>query len=463
MKYELTISGENYAKIKAHLFPGDGNESVLIALCGICVTSSLTRLLVHKLILIPYDKCVRKPDLVSWKTEIIDKYLDEAVQENLAILKIHCHPTGYPEFSIVDDESDKEFFDSIYAWLNNKIPHISAIMLPNGEIFGRVVTIDKKFIPLHKITVVGSDVNYWFSNNTLLELDDFALRNTQVLGGKTTNLLKKLKIGIVGCSGTGSPLIMQLARLGVGELVLIDPDVVDKTNLNRIAGSKLKDAIDKKFKTDVLKEYIDSIGLGTIVHSFNVNLYNDIFVLKELSSCDFLFGCMDSVDGRHLLNQLATFYLIPYLDLGVGLESDGIGGIDEISGAVHYIQPELSSLLSRKAYSSEELSAANLLRTDKKEYESQKRLKYIKDVDVLRPAIVSINNMISSTAVNDFLARIHYFRYENNKMYAATRVDICEWEITKEKESDFPIDIHLAKNAGRGDINPLLGMTCFSL
>src|SRR3712207_6906598 len=46
--------------------------------------------------------------------------------------------------------------------------------------------------------------------------------------------LRKLRIGIVGCGGTGSAVAMLLARLGVGQLALFDNDIVDQTNLNRL-------------------------------------------------------------------------------------------------------------------------------------------------------------------------------------------------------------------------------------
>ena len=46
-----------------------------------------------------------------------------------------------------------------------------------------------------------------------------------------------MSIAVVGCSGTGSPVIEQLARLGVGRLVLVDPDRVEEKNLNRIVNA----------------------------------------------------------------------------------------------------------------------------------------------------------------------------------------------------------------------------------
>ena len=55
--------------------------------------------------------------------------------------------------------------------------------------------------------------------------------------------------------------------------------------------------------------------------------------VRAVAGCDVVFGCMDSIDGRHLLNKLATFYVIPYFDPSVKLEADGTGGGDAAENA----------------------------------------------------------------------------------------------------------------------------------
>ena len=102
------------------------------------------------------------------------------------------------------------------------------------------------------------------------------------------------------------------------------------------------------------------MGLGTSVRTLASTLF-DSAVVRELASCDVLFGCMDTVDGRHLLNKLAAFYLIPYFDLGVKIEADGLGGVNQVCGSVHYLQPGGSSLLSRHVYSLEQVRAAGMM------------------------------------------------------------------------------------------------------
>jgi len=456
MKYNLTISGEIYRALENHLYPGDGKEAVAVAICGRHKTNLQTRLLIHDLVLIPYEQCsIREPDLVTWSTELIIPFLEKASKKGLALLKIHSHPTGNPNFSSTDDLSDKELFESVFGWMEDEEPHASAIMLPDGEVFGRVFHSDLSEQPFDKVNIVGDDLNFWYLKQEE-EISEFEKRTAQAFGPGTTLKLKKLKIGVVGCSGTGSPVIEQLVRLGVGHLVLVDPDKIEEKNLNRIINSKMIDAREHNYKVDVLQKAISEMGLGTCVTSFPQNLYDNNDVLNALADCDILFGCIDSVDGRHILNQLATFYLIPYFDLGVKLVSDGYGGIDQIMGSVHYLQPGGSSLRTRGVYTNEELRAASMYRTNVDEYQEQKRSGYIIDVAVDSPAVISINMQIASMAVNELLARLHPYRYDPNSKFSITRISFTDYYLQHEGEG--PSDHYLSKFIGRGTMIPMLNM-----
>jgi hypothetical protein len=182
------------------------------------------------------------------------------------------------------------------------------------------------------------------------------------------------------------------------------------------------------------------MGTGTKVIPIPRNLYS-ADIVKTVAGCDLLFGCMDSIDGRHLLNKIAVFYNIPYFDLGVKLIADKKGGVDQICGSVHYLQPDQSSLMSRGVYTSEKLSAESLQRTNPAEYEKRLKEKYIEGVQEDRPAVISVNMQLAAMAVNEFLARIHHFRDDGNKLFAQTRISKV-----------------LSRNVGRGDVFPLLDM-----
>lgn len=453
MKNILRISGEMHAQLRAHLHPGDLKEAIAFALCGRLSTSAHNGLLVHKLVLIPHEICLRKGDFIKWPTNYIDELIDEAAEKNMGILKIHSHPEGYDDFSELDDESDKILFPSIYALMNNEAPHVSAIMYGNGEIKARVVDSANVFHLVDKVTIIGDQVTIFNGQGQDSDVE-INLRNIQTFGLGTTNLLKSLSVTIIGCSGTGSIVIEQLARLGVGKIIIADPDSVELKNLNRILNSTYEDALSKTSKVTVMKRAIDAMGFKTDVQPFTSLLQEDKDLLEAIMESDFVIGSVDSIEGRSIMNSISTMYLVPYIDMGVKLVTDKKGGIDEISGSVHYLQPGKSSLRTRGVYTIEELAAEGLKRTNPEMYEEQRKNGYVVDVNVESPAVIPINMQTASLAVLEFLARIHPYRYDPNARFAQTNISISDWEIWHEQEG--PIDTYLRKLVGRGNMKPML-------
>ena len=448
----LSLTKLQHAELSAHLFPDDGCEAVAVALCGRLRDAERHRLLLHRLVPVPYEVCSeRKPDRVTWPTEILPPLLEQARLRGLAILKIHGHRHPSP-FSTIDDRADRALFPSVHAWTEHG-PHASAIMFRDGSMIGRLVDEDGRFHPLNSVNVVGDDLSFWPAERRGTAVPEFGRRVAQTFGSGTFDRLRRLRVGIVGCSGTGSPLIEQLARNCVGTLVLVDPDRVEEKNLNRILNATMDDARQGRLKVDVAARAVAGMGLGTVVETHPRNLF-DPHTVRAVAGCDVVFGCMDSIDGRHLLNKLATFYLIPYFDLGVKLEADGKGGVDQVCGTVHYLQPGGSSLLSRHVYTMEQVRAAGLLRTDPAAYRTQIEDGYIRGVQEERPAVVQLNTLVASLAVNEFLARLHPYRLDPNADYTVHRVSISHGIYEHEQDGD-PCPM-LARHVGRGDVTPLL-------
>jgi len=453
MKYSLRMTELQHGALQAHLFPGDGKEAVALLLCGRRSGKDRHVFTARKVVPVPYEACDRHPDRVTWPTDLVDALLAESYGKEQAIIKVHSHPFEYRRFSDTDTKSDTTLFASITSYLGDELPHASVIMLPGGELFGRVVADEGRIAgTLGLIMVAGNDLKIW-NINTASEIGGFALRHAQAFGQGTTNLLRQLSIAIIGCSGTGSIVAEQLARLGVGRLVLVDPDVVEEKNLNRILNAGKEDAYLAQPKAHVIARAIARMGLNQEVLPIVANLVS-AEVVRRVAECDIVIGCMDGAEGRHMLNRLATFYTMPYFDVGVRLDADGKGGIDSISGAVHYIQPGLSSLLSRGAYDMKRVEAEEIRRTDPELYSRRVKEGYLRGVEEDRPAVISVNMFFAALAVNEVLARIHPFRNSGNRQFAYLGGSLSEMQFYPESET-APCNV-LQRHVGRGDVVPLL-------
>jgi len=460
MKVKLRISGRHYDRLRSHLFPSDGKEAVAVALCGRRHGHESHCLSAHDLVLIPHEACAERSAFrVTWPTSLLVPSLQQAMKRQWAVVKIHSHRGHYPQFSEYDDESDLQLFSSVYGWMDSDFPHASAVMLPDGQMIGRVVGPDGRFRPLSLIAVAGDDLNFWHDGPIGQDLPAFTLRHAQAFGKGTTNRLRRLTVAVIGCSGTGSPVVEQLARLGVGRLILVDPDKVEEKNLNRILNATMADALAGRLKVDVAADAVVRMELGTEVVAVRENIVNP-GVVRLVAESDVVFGCMDGAEGRNLLNRVATFYCIPYFDVGIRLEADGCGGISQICGSVNYLQPGGSSLLSRKVIIPEDIASEGLRRTDPAAYAEQVIARYIKGVQEDRPAVVSVNMHYASLAVNEFLARLHPFRDDGNDGFAWFGSSLTQARFIQAADGE-PCP-SLSRHVGRGDTMPPLDMPALS-
>jgi hypothetical protein len=458
-EFHFRLTAGQHQILKNHLFPGDGLEAVALILCGRREGAENQILLAREIICIPHEECDRHIEKVSWPLRYAEQLLLKTYRQRQAVVKLHSHTSQYPQFSGTDNTSDQMVLSEFSSFCNDGLAHGSAVMLPDGSMFGRVLLEkDSSFKPFTKISVVGDDLWIW-PERKRGTLSEFAVRQAQAFGEGTVDLLRSLTVGVVGCSGTGSFVTEQLARLGFHKLVLVDPDKVEEKNLNRIVNASKEDAYLGRSKVRVLASSIARMGLGQEVLPLQLNLVSREAVLA-LAECDVVFGCMDGVEGRNLLNRLCTFYLIPYFDVGVKLQADGKGGIDTISGSVHYLQPGKSSLFSRGMYDMEQVRAESLHRTNPELYEERRRQGYIRGVPVDRPAVVSVNAFFSSMAVNDMLARLHPYRNLPNGDFAVIRGNLAEVQFFNEAEQ--PPCQFLLKYVGFGDIEPLLDRPALS-
>ncbi|MBE2228997.1 MAG: ThiF family adenylyltransferase [Ignavibacteria bacterium] len=103
---------------------------------------------------------------------------------------------------------------------------------------------------------------------------------------------------VIGLGGIGSWVALNLALLGVGTLVLIDPDTIEASNLNRTL-FKLSD-IGRK-KTEAIKYLISERRQDTIILTIDDYFSPDML---DKYSVDYIFDCTDNLNTRDKLKDL---------------------------------------------------------------------------------------------------------------------------------------------------------------
>jgi hypothetical protein len=141
------------------------------------------------------------------------------------------------------------------------------------------------------------------------------------LGANSEAVLSGASVAVVGNCGGGSHVAQQLAHVGIGRFVLIDPDVTEEVNLNRMIGSRPADAKAARPKTAVLRRLIRSINPRAAVEPLKHRWQECAEVLRE---CDLVFGCVDGYANRGELEAYCRRFLLPYIDVGMDVaETNG--------------------------------------------------------------------------------------------------------------------------------------------
>ena len=118
---------------------------------------------------------------------------------------------------------------------------------------------------------------------------------------------------------------------------------------------------------------------------------------------------------------------------------------------MHFLVPG-GRRLSRGAFTMADVAAEELHKRDPGAAAQQVQDKYIKGLQVRRPAVVSVNMFAAALAVNDFLARVHPYRTRPNSDVASIEFSLAELRLTQDEEEDCPI---LAQYVGLGDLNSM--------
>lgn len=138
----------------------------------------------------------------------------------------------------------------------------------------------------------------------------------------TRELLKKKSAFVAGAGGLGSNVAMILARSGIRELIVVDFDVIQASNLNR--QHYFIDQIGQA-KASVLKETLLRINPELEVETFQERLSNDNFDAMIPSDVDIIFECFDCPKAKA---DLTRFCLVERRETPL-IAVSGISGVGD--------------------------------------------------------------------------------------------------------------------------------------
>lgn len=339
-----------------------------------------------------------------------------AVASNQVPVFVHTHPHGLPEFSTCDDQVDTDlancarafgakYYAAIVIAGTPAAPEIAARLYNLGENFNAHAP---EFVVIDAVRVAGAGLHLYMppaadgapSSEEQLSVFD---RQIRMLGPNGNRTLKHVRAAIIGGGGTGSAVAVQVARLGLGELVVVDDDVVTDPTPTRGHGITTADVGD--FKVDALGDHLDAIGLGTPVVRIDKPL-NHSDAIAAIAHADMVFSCVDGHGARLILNRWAFAHIAPVIDVAVLVApTEGEDGTREvqIEQRVTWVAPGTACLLCRGRIDPALAAAENL------DPETRKRLAgegYVQAAETPQPAVVTLTTSVAALGATEFLLRL---------------------------------------------------------
>lgn len=352
---------------------------------------------------------------------------------------VHNHPGGYSRFSEMDDENEFTLLRAL-ANRNGSRVHLVSLLWTDGHWLGRVRSalepqrvenIRHAFVLSSPLGVYGYETQF---ENSL------QARQAAAFGKPFVDKLGSLRVGIVGAGGTGSPTVTLLARAGVKEIVLIDNDILELSNLNRVRGARVSDVGGNK--VDVLRDYISSLGLGATVAAYNSLADRDPTAIDALATCDVVFGCTDDQIAREVLNAALYIYLFAYIDMGLGgqvvVDPDGDATLRYHYGRVSTILPEQGECLFCQGVISDELIRREYaLRENPNMSEVEAVERYLVGGGEQAPGVGPFTSAVADYAVATLFDLIRPFRkYPPELRPEAYKIDFVKMELRSSAPRD---------------------------
>lgn len=413
---QFILSASHVRQLREHLFQDDDQERIAIVYCrttGADHAQTETRLLATELHPIPdTDLATQRRAACRPALDVERTLMADCRRTGMHPVIIHSHPfssSPSPAFS----DCDHDLMDGYRDWLTGLYPdmHLGVGVLTTQGITAAVVPATAEQFTDLPVTVVGdwlvdppltTDAAHGTpeaasASSTTGSIDRERYdRSIRALTADGQHQLATTHVAVIGVGGLGSIIAEELARYGVHRLTLVDPDVVERSNLPRLFGCHADHVGNPK--VTAVKQHLERVNPAVQVSAVQA-VADDVPAL--LKPVDLLVAGVDRVSARMWLNQFAVRHLVPYVDAGVVIDvderSDG-QRITAMDGYIQLIVPGATACFDCLDRGDPEQARIEHLSDDALEVELARG--YITETDLTpEPAVVPLNGVVASKTV----------------------------------------------------------------
>lgn len=401
----------------AHLFPGDDDEHAAVLAASVTIEGENLRLLVRHVLLAEdgSDYVAGVRGYRHLRGEFVQRCISFCREQGLVYLAVHNHAgDSHVAFSAVDRASHQRGYPALLDIMRG-LP-VGAMVFARRAAAGEIWLTQSVRMRVDEFRVIGHVIERLTPAPRGCEAgftEEAYRRQVLLFGSAGQEILGSARVAVIGLGGAGSLISEYLARLGVGEIVAIDPDRIELTNLSRVVGATRWNAC-WPFSNEMMPTWIRKVAervatkkvliAERVAKKANARVkYRalptsvvDATTAEGLKHCDFMFLAADTASARLVFNALVHQYFVPGIQVGAKVRSDEQSGqlLDAFS-VLRWVLPGFGCLWCSG------LVSAHKLALEAKTDEERAQQQYGSESP--NPSVITLNAVAASHAVNEFL------------------------------------------------------------
>ncbi len=371
MSFSIAMTAQMAAELDDHLTRDDGQEDVCIA-TYVWSTGAERRTALVRNVVLPRDR----ERFVHGNAEFTGGYVVRAVTEarerGEGIVLLHSHPgaRGWQGLSGPDHNTESEYERVARAITGMPLVGMT-LATTEQEWSGRIWRDRTAPTFVASVRVVGERLNVTWNDAARRRpvATAFQRRTIAAWGERRQASIARLKVLVIGVGSVGLDVVGRLAATGIEHIGVMDIDIVEDLNLDRMIGATREDAHAGRRKTEVAariaRQSATAAKFTAAVHDVSITAPHGLAAALDY---DVIFSCVDRPWPRGVLNVVAYADLIPVIDGGIALDTLPTGEMRSGTWRAHTLVPGRPCLVCNEQLRVNELSLDRAGLLDDPEY-----------------------------------------------------------------------------------------------
>lgn len=351
LRSSVAMTGDTAAALQEHLLRDDGQEDICLATYRPSTgTERRTALINDVLLPRPGERSVHGN--ASFTGDYIVRAAAEATRQDAGLVLLHSHPgaRGWQRMSTHDADAERSYAHLVHEMTGMPLVGMT---LAGGDRTWSARTWSSDGAPTwsENVRVVADNLKVSWNDEVRRppRLQPTQLRTASGWGDRLQADIARVRVLVVGAGSVGLEVGLRLVASGIEHVSVMDFDVVEMANLDRLIGATVLDVALHRAKVDIAGRLL--LDAATAEHK-RIDLHT-------LSVCepdgqavaldyDVIFSCVDRPWPRAVLNMIAYADLIPVIDGGIHIDPFADHGMRNATWRSHVIRPGRPCLACNK-------------------------------------------------------------------------------------------------------------------